>query len=126
MRKCFFSRRTIVGMLLWELILVQVCYVSGSPTELDQTPLPQRCPPSDFVCELIMLHTTGVLTQSRIENLTTSIDNTWRQAVALDLEVNSLTQTVGNEVRDTQNLKNEISYVDQRARESERKITCGR
>ena len=83
---------------------------------------PQRCPPNDFVCELIMLHTSGVLTQNTIQNLTNSIDDTWKQTVALDISVGSLTKTIDDEVRDTQELRHEINAVDRKAQDNVKRL----
>ena len=69
----------------------------------------ERCDTGDYVCELIHMHTSGLLTNHRLNNLTTQLDSTWQRSVSLGVNLEVLEDRVQGEIEDTLELRANVS-----------------
>ena len=56
----------------------------------------QRCLEGDYVCQLVLLHTSGQLTSSRLTNITNQIEHTWQRSINVDVTLSQLHQNQHN------------------------------
>jgi hypothetical protein len=67
-----------------------------------------RCEPGDYVCELIEMHTSGLLTNHKLTNLTTQLDSTWQKSMMLGVNLNMLSERVQTEIEGTIELRADV------------------
>jgi len=77
-----------------------------APAVVQPPPPSQRCVEGDYVCELVQLHTSGLLTSSRIQNLSTQIQSSYQKSMGVEVSLNHLNARVEGEAQ---------SHVDLRA-----------
>ena len=57
-----------------------------------------QCESGDYVCELIEMHTSGLLTDHKLMNMTSSIDSTWQRSMELGVSLGVLSDRVQTEI----------------------------
>eukprot|EP00946_MAST-07B_sp_MAST-7B-sp1_P005034 g5034.t1 len=57
-----------------------------------------QCESGDYVCELIELHTSGMLTNQKLANMTSSIDTTWQRSMEIGVNLGVLSDRVQTEI----------------------------
>ena len=86
----------------------------------------QRCLEGDYVCELVHLHTSGLLTSSRIQNLTDQIQNSYQRSVGVEVSLSHLNTRVESESQSQVNLRahlyNHQNYTDRQVNQLDEKI----
>ena len=86
---------------------------SGTLSDVEsRDALAPRCETGDYVCELIEMHTSGLLTNHRLINLTEQLDNTWQRSMTLGVNVNMLSERVQSAVDNTADLRGDVSFPD--------------
>ena len=57
------------------------------------------------------MHTSGLLTNHRLTNLTTQLDSTWQKSMSLGVNLDVLEDRVQGEIEDTLQLKANVSHI---------------
>lgn len=68
-----------------------------------------RCPENDYVCELISLYTTGMLTYTSLSNMSQSLATTWQKSLGLHASLSMLTQRVEGEAQSASEVRVGVS-----------------
>ena len=69
---------------------------------------PSRCETGDYVCELIEMHTSGLLTNHKLTNLSSQLDSTWKRSVTLGVNLDMLSERVQTEIEGTIELRADV------------------
>ena len=102
-------------------LLRLACATKGNEHQDDQEHFERRCVECDYVCELVQLHTSGLLTSFRIQNLTDQIQSSYQKSMGVEVSLTQLNARVEGEAQSHMNLRahlfNHQNYTERQVNE---------